>query len=285
MGTRLSHGCTQFSTCFSLNVNRPSNLDCDSGSGLISYDEFVEMVRNDLKLSARALPENQMQRAWLALDTDCSGYLSSGEFGAFMRLAAPQPDRRSPIGSPRGISAPRRAPPGLPESTFLIYSSRDAKKLRAQTDAQVERDLRISRTRFLLGGSAGMDGSPGGRSSPPRPQSSPQGYKSMDLYGRIEDTRDVRALQHQLMLAQAQVRRLEQMMDLKKAQCAAADGSDEASATTQQQQQQQQVAGGEASGSLAALLANASRFEMEEAVGALTPAQRQLLHDITRAES
>ena len=55
-------------------------------------------------------------------------------------------------------------------------------------------------------------------------------------------------------------------MDLKKAQCAAADGSDEASATTQQQQQQQQVAGGEASGSLAALLANASRFEMELAV-------------------
>ena len=30
-------------------------VDSD-GSGLISYDEFVEMVRTDLKLSARALP-------------------------------------------------------------------------------------------------------------------------------------------------------------------------------------------------------------------------------------
>lgn len=93
-------------------------VDAD-GSGLISYDEFVAMVRNDLKLSARALPESQMRVVWLALDTDGSGYLSSGEFGAFMRLGAPQSDR--------GVSSTqRRSPPRMPHHGAGSASSRGA---------------------------------------------------------------------------------------------------------------------------------------------------------------
>ena len=38
------------------------------------------------------LPDLRLKALWLALDTDCSGYLSSGEFGAFMNMGAPPGD-------------------------------------------------------------------------------------------------------------------------------------------------------------------------------------------------
>ena len=132
-------------------------VDSD-GSGLISYDEFLEMVRKDLKLSAHALPSDYLHMVWLALDTDGSGYLSSGEFGAFMRLAAPQqadraaPRHRSPPGSPRaGLAATPRAARGLPPNEFLTRSAKDAKTARAQQDAHVLRILRADRMRHLMG--------------------------------------------------------------------------------------------------------------------------------------
>ena len=62
-------------------------IDTD-GSGLIAYDEFAAMIRDVLRLSTRALPEPRLKALWLALDTDCSGHLSSGE------LYAPQPTKR-----------------------------------------------------------------------------------------------------------------------------------------------------------------------------------------------
>jgi hypothetical protein len=65
-------------------------VDSD-GSGLIDSDEFSEMVRGLLKLSRAALPESRLKAVWLALDSDCSGHISSGEFGAFLRLAEPPP--------------------------------------------------------------------------------------------------------------------------------------------------------------------------------------------------
>ena len=64
-------------------------VDAD-GSGLISYAEFVDMVHDVLRLH---LPEPRLKALWLALDTDCSGYLTSGEFGAFMRLGDQPVDR------------------------------------------------------------------------------------------------------------------------------------------------------------------------------------------------
>ena len=44
------------------------------------------MVREVLKLPERAMPEERLRALWLALDTDSSGHLSAGEFGAFMKL-------------------------------------------------------------------------------------------------------------------------------------------------------------------------------------------------------
>lgn len=253
-------------------------------------DEFVEMVRNDLKLSARALPEMHIRAAWLALDTDGSGHLSSGEFGAFMRLAAPQADHaaahraspwrttspqisppRSAREYPRAFASPRRAPPVLSSESFLTHSTKDAKKLRAQTDAEIERALRASRTRHLIGGVGTPDYSP--RSSPHRPQS--QGWP--------DDARDAQALENQHTLAQPQARRLE----LEEAQCAAAEAS--AAAVMAAVEPSVAPTNGEVSEtrwlSLATLLAHVSREELVKSFEALPPARRQLVHDLTRLGS
>ncbi len=59
-------------------------MDCDR-SGSITYDELSRMVREQLKLSKRRLPEESLGRLWKALDTDDSGLVDAGEFGRFMR--------------------------------------------------------------------------------------------------------------------------------------------------------------------------------------------------------
>jgi hypothetical protein len=252
----------------------------NDGSGLISYDEFVEMVRNDLKLSARALPEKNILQAWLALDTDGSGYLSSGEFGAFMRAAAPKIDRapphRNPPTSPRAFASPRRGHPGLlmRDKSYLTFSTRDSKSLRAMMDAQVEANLRASRTRNLLGSVGAPSNSQAPRPSPPsepRPQSS---------RGRLEGTRDVQALQHQLAQAQALVRRLEQMLDAKGSRVTAAAESRAAPS----QHNSELSAEADASESLAVLLLKATREDMARAIGALPQERRMLFHELTRRE-
>ena len=61
------------------------HMDVD-GSGQISYVEFSGMIREQLLITPSDIPERRLKAAWLALDTDCSGLINSGEFGAFMRL-------------------------------------------------------------------------------------------------------------------------------------------------------------------------------------------------------
>ena len=169
-----------------------------------------------------------------------------------MRLAAPQadsaPPHRSPPRSPRASAFPLRG--GVPsEKSFLTYSTRDSKKIRAQMDAQIERDLRASRTRNLLGGVGAAENSLTPRSSPPRSRSS----KAL-----AEEARNM-----QVMLAHAPPRRFEQLSDVGEAHARA-----EAAAVK-----------------LTSLLASASREELARAVTALSHEQRQLLHELTRFES
>lgn len=54
------------------------HIDSDR-SGVISYGEFVEMVRKLLKLSAQKLPNARLQAVWRKLDTSGDGLLQSGE--------------------------------------------------------------------------------------------------------------------------------------------------------------------------------------------------------------
>ena len=77
-------------------------MDGDS-NGLISYDELSDMVRGDLKMGEDELPGEQLQAAWKCLDTDSNGFISAGEFGAFMRRA----DGHA-VGAPLGRSTTRR---------------------------------------------------------------------------------------------------------------------------------------------------------------------------------
>jgi Ca2+-binding EF-hand superfamily protein len=57
----------------------------DDGSGKISYIELAGMVREELALGLEELPEATIKKVWLALDKDGSGWMTAGEFGAFMR--------------------------------------------------------------------------------------------------------------------------------------------------------------------------------------------------------
>jgi hypothetical protein len=81
----------------------------DDGSGLISYKEFAGMVREELLLSHKELPEKVLKKVWLALDDDGSGRLKVGEFGQFMNLGA-RAQRASSASSarPRSAPSPRR---------------------------------------------------------------------------------------------------------------------------------------------------------------------------------
>ena len=57
----------------------------DDGSGKITFSELLDMVRSELEFSKKDISDTALKRVWAALDDDRSGYLTSGEFGAFMR--------------------------------------------------------------------------------------------------------------------------------------------------------------------------------------------------------
>ena len=61
----------------------------DDGSGKVAYVEFEGLVRHELQLTPKELPEAALKAVWLALDRDGSGHISVGEFGAFMRKGEP----------------------------------------------------------------------------------------------------------------------------------------------------------------------------------------------------
>eukprot|EP00931_Biecheleriopsis_adriatica_P123500 TRINITY_DN98548_c0_g1_i1.p1 TRINITY_DN98548_c0_g1~~TRINITY_DN98548_c0_g1_i1.p1 ORF type:complete len:261 (-),score=42.52 TRINITY_DN98548_c0_g1_i1:10-792(-) len=57
----------------------------DDCSGKLAFWELEDMIRNELMVSARQFPDEQLQALWRALDTDESGLITAGEFGAFMK--------------------------------------------------------------------------------------------------------------------------------------------------------------------------------------------------------
>ena len=65
----------------------------DDGSGKVAYVEFEGLVRHELQLTPKELPEAALKAVWVALDSDGSGHISVGEFGAFMRKGEPVQDK------------------------------------------------------------------------------------------------------------------------------------------------------------------------------------------------
>ena len=60
-------------------------MDVDD-SGQVTYSELEHMVRGELmQLGEASLPEEKLKRLWKALDDDGSGYVTTKEFGYFMK--------------------------------------------------------------------------------------------------------------------------------------------------------------------------------------------------------
>jgi Ca2+-binding EF-hand superfamily protein len=54
----------------------------DNESGLISFDELVDMIRNELKMGPYEFPDEDIQTVWHVLDENGDGHITAGEFGA-----------------------------------------------------------------------------------------------------------------------------------------------------------------------------------------------------------
>ena len=55
------------------------------GSGQLRWLEFEAMARVELQITPQELSNKMLRAVWAALDRGTSGYVSTGEFGAFMR--------------------------------------------------------------------------------------------------------------------------------------------------------------------------------------------------------
>ena len=61
-----------------------NHMDAD-GTGRITYTEFEGAVRRDMQISTKEITTHALTAVWAALDTDSTGFVAAGEFGAFMR--------------------------------------------------------------------------------------------------------------------------------------------------------------------------------------------------------
>jgi hypothetical protein len=60
----------------------------DDHSGRIAYSELSMGLRQELGMSRKDLPEEELQALWNALDEDSSGFISAGEFVRFVKRGA-----------------------------------------------------------------------------------------------------------------------------------------------------------------------------------------------------
>ena len=81
-------------------------------SGKITFDEFRAVARKGLRLTQAELPEAKVAAAWRAIDADGNGYITTGEFGAFMKRGAlelrtlqPQPTWKQKLHRRRSLEA------------------------------------------------------------------------------------------------------------------------------------------------------------------------------------
>jgi len=65
-------------------------IDYD-GSGQISYDEFRQMVRNEMVLSRSEVPDKALKQVWRVIDQSGDGLVDAGELASFLRVGPPKP--------------------------------------------------------------------------------------------------------------------------------------------------------------------------------------------------
>ena len=97
------------------------HLDSD-GSGKLGWDEFLAMVRKELKIGMSDLPNPRLRAVWLAFDVDSSGQISAGELTDFMRRGAGL--QRMAGGAPQmqPMMQPMVAPGGAYGGAYNVYT-------------------------------------------------------------------------------------------------------------------------------------------------------------------
>ena len=85
-----------------------NHMDGD-GTGRITYSEFEGVVRKELQFSPKELPSGALATVWAALDTDSTGFVGAGEFGAFMRRGEHAISRINPKDARLAIALQLRA--------------------------------------------------------------------------------------------------------------------------------------------------------------------------------
>ena len=86
------------------------------------------MVRGKLQIPPAKASKEELQAAWRAMDADASGYVSAGEFGAFMRKG-------------QGDEAAAAGPSTAWKTKLVQQRLAGAKAVRTQLDEMVGRDL------------------------------------------------------------------------------------------------------------------------------------------------
>ena len=114
-------------------------VDVDS-SGLIAFDEFVNLVRVELGLEQTGLDETTVRAVWVTIDQDSSGYISCGEFAQFMRrgrhvLTTGRPTRDELL--EKRARAARAARVADKEQLFHGRSLGELEDVRPASDAQM----------------------------------------------------------------------------------------------------------------------------------------------------
>ena len=81
---RVLHGRASAATWFNLFAE----VDVD-GSGYITYDELIDVIRHKLHKGSKTLKTNEIKALWCALDSNCSNTIDKDEMAAFFKRGAP----------------------------------------------------------------------------------------------------------------------------------------------------------------------------------------------------
>jgi len=112
-------------------------------SGLISYDEFFELLRVRLRVPEHELPSEQIKILFMTLDPDGSGHISVGEFGQFMRSAGYEP--KDPLSGKRSQDWTRADARGARRQAYAKQVEALRRARAAQVPRTKEKDARSER--------------------------------------------------------------------------------------------------------------------------------------------
>jgi hypothetical protein len=87
-------------------------MDADN-SGLITLTEFERTLREDLRLSLKALPQPRLHRLWLRLDENLNGSVDAGEVRTHTRATERNNRRYTTARTTEHNRQPKKMRPGV----------------------------------------------------------------------------------------------------------------------------------------------------------------------------